>query len=371
MSTKKWRPEEEHLLRILMPFNSYAEIAEQISKRHEAGVPGFVSERSSESVRKKVTRDGITAESCESYNYQNKYTDRWDEIREVQEAYRERGIDRTAGVFPTSNNARKILSLSDIHFPLARVDLLEQAVQDHADADVVVINGDLLEGYMWSTFAKSKRIAAVDEYRAAFTFIEMLSQKFPDVVLVSGNHDARVSRHLKSNGFEKETSQLLRPDMMARIANGEKLDASGMLTEKLAFDNVHYDAAEAWYVRIGKTLFCHPHNRGSSKPGWTAQTLMGYFDNRYPPGEYDSIVCGHTHKIYKGVVNNKLLMEQGCMAGLMMYAHSPKMQYTASNGMNGYAVVYQDAEGNVNMNDSHVVYLGDVMPPKKELILGS
>jgi len=121
-------------------------------------------------------------------------------------------------------------------------------------------------------------------------------------------------------------------------------------------------------VRIGKTIFAHPHGRGSSKPGWTAQRVEQYFNERYNTDEYDSVIVGHTHKIYKGVIRGRLIVEQGCFADLLSYSHSAKLSYLA-NGQNGYAVVYQDEDGNTDFNLSGPVYLGEVMPPKKSLIL--
>ena len=314
--------------------------------------------------------ESLDAESCANYSEQNNpYRERWNQIQELQAAYVEQSVPRFTGVYPNEEITSKILSISDIHFPLSRADLLEQILNEHADADIVVCNGDILEGYMFSTFDKDRSIAALDEYRCAFAFVEELSRRFPQVVLVEGNHDVRPARQLKSAGFKKDTTQVLRPNLIARIANGELLDSSGMVVEKLDFSNVHYEQREGWYVKIGKTLFCHPHSRGSSKPGWTAQKLQTYFNQRYIAGEYDSIVCGHTHKIYKGIINSTLLIEQGCLAGLMMYAHSPRMQYSTANGMNGYAIIYQDKDGNTNFNESGPVFLGEVMPPKKSVIL--
>jgi predicted phosphodiesterase len=258
--------------------------------------------------------------------------------------------------------------LSDIHFPFARVDLIDSILEQESDSDIVVVNGDLLEGYAASTFEKSKRIAALDEYRLAFGFIKKLSENFPQVVLVEGNHDTRTSKHLSSFQIPKEITQVLRPNLMARIANGEELDSTGMLIRRHDFDNVYYDQRESWYVKIGKTLFIHPHNFGSSKPGWTVmKAYTDFFSKRYQPDEFDSIVCGHTHKIYKGVENSVLLIEQGCLVGLLGYSWSPKMKYT-TNSQNGYAVIYQDAEGNTDFNLSGPIFLGESFPKKKDII---
>lgn len=367
MSTYKWSPEEEHLLHLLRATNTYTEIAVEFEKRHDRGLPGFRSARSAEAIRKKCQRDGITQEDTTIQDVLKPVDDHWDKINEIQQAYLEESIEKFVGIMPPEQSTRKILALSDIHFPMARVDQLRDALDEHEDADIVVLNGDILDGQIFSSFEKYRRIAAIDEYNCAFNFVKECSERFPYVVLTEGNHDARPSRSLKSQGIPKEATQILRPSLIARIANGERLDRTGMLIEKLDFDNVLFDPIEPWYVRVGKTIFIHPWTRGSSKAGWTVQQWAKKFDERMDTEDWDSMVCGHTHQLYKGVINSKMLIEQGCLAGHMAYAWSPR-QVWHGNGQNGYAVIYQDEEGNTDFNKSHIVYLGEVIPPKKPLL---
>ena len=367
MSTYRWRPQEERLVQTLLPTNSYREISEQINRRHDKNIPGFPCERTDEAVRKKCDRESWTSESCASFEENDLHAIRWNELKEIQEQYKAQQVIRKRGVLDPDSICTKILSVSDIHFPLAREDLLQEILNTHADADIVVVNGDLMEGHIFSTFEKNKSIAALDEYRVAFMFVKMLSERFSKVILVDGNHDIRASRALKQQGFKKEASQILRPNLMARIANGELLDASGLLIDKLDFNNVIYEPRESWFVKVGKTIFMHPHGRGSSYPGYTVTRHGDKLIKRYEENEVDSVVCGHTHKIYKGVINGKLYIEQGYLAGILSYLHSPKSNYLC-NYQNGYAVIYQDAEGNTDFNLSGPVYMGESLPPKKKAL---
>jgi predicted phosphodiesterase len=364
----QWLPEEEHLLRLLRGKHNYQEIAEEFLKRTKANVPGFKWERTAEAIKMKCKRDNLTPETCDKYTSSNNpYTARFAAMKDIQKKYESLSVERNRGLIPEDQIVRKILTLSDIHFPFARNDLLEKVIAEHEDSDIVVINGDMFEGYAHSRFEKGKRISALAEYQLAFAFVTMLSERFSEVYLVDGNHDIRVASYLKKQGLEIEESQILRPNLIARIANGEKLDDTGMLIDKLKFNNVFYEQRESWYIRIGKTLFVHPWNRGGSPPGFTAKKVNDVFRLRYDENEYDSIVVGHTHKIYKGVVDSRLLIEQGCMAGLLGYAHSPRMEFTV-NGQNGYAVIYQDTHGNTDFNWSGPVFLGELLPPKKSIL---
>ena len=368
MATLKWSPQEEHLCQLLLPTNSHREIAEELTRRFDKGLKGFPSERSEDAVRRKCDREDWDEETVASYTEDtNPVQEQWKIIEGIIEKHKSASISRSRGILQPIQITTKILALSDIHFPFADAEKLKQAVDDHEDADIVVLNGDILEGYIFSVFDKSQTIAAVDEYRAAFAFVEELVGRFPKVVLVDGNHDVRAARALKSANFPKEASQVFRPNILARIANGEKLDATGMLVDKLDFSNVIYQESESWYVRIGKTLFIHPHGHGSSTPGMAVRKHALKLNSRYSADEIDSIVCGHTHQIYKGVVNGQLLIEQGCLASFLKYSWSPTSEYTG-NGQQGYAVIYQDSEGNTDFNSSGPVYLGECHPPKKSIV---
>lgn len=365
MSSHRWRAQEERLVQTLLPTNSYREISEQINRRFKKSIAGFPCERTDEAVRKKCVRESWTPESVGSAV--DSHDNRWEQIKQIQEQYKSMQTVYSRGVLAPGTATTKILSISDIHFPLAREDLLEEILGEHSDADVVVVNGDLMEGYIFSTFAKNKSIAALDEYRLAFLFVKTLSERFPKVVLVDGNHDIRAGKALKSGGFDKDASQVLRPNLMARIANGELLDSTGLLVDKLNFDNVIYEQRESWFVKIGKTIFMHPHGRGGSAPGHTVINHGEKLRRRYQEGDVDSVICGHTHKVYKGIINGVMYVEQGYLAGVLAYLHSPRSDYRF-NYQNGYAVIYQDADGNTDFNLSGPVYMGESLPPKKNAL---
>jgi predicted phosphodiesterase len=359
----KWQEEEEHLLRILIPTNTNTEIAVEFERRFKKNLPGFRVLRSVDAIRRKCSRDNITSEGT----YEDPYEKRWEKIKSMQEEYFMDAESNKIGILPEDTPRRKILTLSDIHFPFALVDELEKALLMHSDADIVVLNGDILDGYAFNTYGRAKRIAALKEYRAAFELVRNLSENFPRVVIVSGNHDRRPAKVLaKSSDFEKEGSQILRPDLLARIANGEVLDEYGEVKEILDFDNVVYQKYDSWYVRIGKTIFAHPDAYFGSWPGQTVVKLADYFTKRLGGEHFDSVVVGHTHRIYKGVVMNKMLIEQGAMAARMPYQHKADLRFP--HAMNGYAVIYQDENGNTDFTKSKVFYLGSQLPPKKEII---
>ena len=94
--------------------------------------------------------------------------------------------------------------------------------------------------------------------------------------------------------------------------------------------------------------------------------LCDHFTKRLGSEHFDSVIVGHTHRIYKGVVMNKLLIEQGALCARQPYQHKADLRFP--HAMNGYAVILQDDEGNTDFTDSRVYYLGSQLPPKKEIL---
>jgi predicted phosphodiesterase len=353
----RWSSEEEELLIQLLNNSNYDEIAIAINVNYENNVPGFPTPRSKNAVRNKIHRDSITTSSTS-------HEDSWQYIIKTAKAYRERSVKKNLGL--TKAKDVKIISFSDLHVPFFLWEDMQNALEEHSDADIVVLNGDILDAYIFSTFSKSKSIAAIKEYKMAFDLVHYLSDHFEKVVLVSGNHDYRTTRAVKQAGFNQDASAVFGTDLLFKISNGEKLTDHGLLSQKLDFNNVYYEKHDSWYVRIGKTIFCHPSGFGSKYPGATIVKLLDHFSERMSYDDFDSIVVGHTHKIYKGIVSSKLLIEQGAMAHKLPYQFQPDLRF--KNAMNGYAVIYQDSDGNTNYNDSQPIYLGSHLPTKKGII---
>lgn len=355
----RWTAEEESILINNLGELSYTEIADLIEQKYNQKLPGFPTIRTIPAIRKKVSRDKLL-------NIRdNPYTVAWENIVAIAEEYRSKSAHLDTGL--NTSKERKILSFSDLHIPFFLWEEMKLALNTHSDANVVVLNGDILDAYIFSTFSKSKRIAALKEYISAFDLVKILSENFESVVIVSGNHDYRTSRAVQNTNLDKEATQILRPDLLARIANGEELNEFAELIAKHSFDNVFYEKQESWYTRVGKTIFCHPSGFGSAYPGATVVKLLDHFTNRMSDVDFDSIVVGHTHKVYKGVVAGKLLIEQGAMAHSLPYQFKPDLRF--KNAMNGYAVVYQDSNGNTNFNDSTPIYLGSHLPKKKKVLI--
>lgn len=295
------------------------------------------------------------------------------ELRELEYLYKKYGEAAIVEPIGGGECDRFILSLSDIHIPFASpsrlVDILESSKDNLTRYNgIIVLNGDIMDQYGASNFSKFKDVTLLQEYKACFELVKLCTQYANKVVLVSGNHERRLSRSVREKLGTAVTS-VIETDLLGRIANGEELDFYGNLKRQdlEMKSKVYYQSSESWYARVGKTIFCHPSAFSGAYPGGTVIKALEYFKNRYVPGiDFDAVVCGHTHKQYKGVVDNVLLIEQGSLAGRLGY--EGRDDFAMGFSQQGYAFVWQSNDGRTNFNETNFWSFGRSLPKKKVLI---
>jgi predicted phosphodiesterase len=259
----------------------------------------------------------------------------------------------------SQEKSRKILSLSDIHFPFQNEAAIEEALEAHSDADILILNGDILDIYGGSSFAKDKVRTIMEEYKLAMDFLIRVSKMFGEVYLVEGNHERRIDTFF-SKKLDPHMYALVDHDLLDKLAKGYILDRDGKHVGTYEFDNVFYNDPDrgyydTWQLVVGKTVFIHP-NGYSSQEMKTIVSAQEHADNFYGLDSYDSIVMGHTHDCGKMIRRGKLLIEQGCLSQVMDYNKKGRMAKRPNSV--GYAVIYQDEQGNTDFNKSGYVYLG-------------
>jgi predicted phosphodiesterase len=246
----------------------------------------------------------------------------------------------------------KVVSISDLHIPWVNDNVIADMISKHSDAEVLVVNGDILDQYSVSRWPKTKGILLRHEYEIGVDYLKQFSKIFKKVILTRGNHDDRLESYF-SNNLDPSVCFLTHPDILERMANGYEFNKHGMLEKINDFSNVYYTGGiSAWYAKVGNCIFAHPKG-GSKIPMRTAVRVADYFLEKE---KYDAIVCSHTHKVGKVIWKGKLLIEQGCACVPMDYEADAKMQY--SQQAFGYAVVYMNSKGEVNFNESGPTFYG-------------
>ncbi|RPK19999.1 metallophosphoesterase [Paenibacillus xylanexedens] len=237
----------------------------------------------------------------------------------------------------------KILYLSDLHVPFTMYDAVTSIVNEHRDADIVVINGDLLDLFAVSKFAKDKEVAMRRELSEGRELVEFIAKRFKDVVITEGNHERRLKSFIKAV-IPTDLQFLFPQDILQILVNGEVLGK-----QKLA--NVH--VVGSWWVKLFDTIFAHPDNYTNANLK-TVQNTSEYFsiiENVW----HRACVIGHTHRAGSIVSGEVLLMETGCLCYDMDYHHGSK--FSRTKWTRAYSVINIDEQSNIIFNESKVVFL--------------
>lgn len=222
-------------------------------------------------------------------------------------------------------NPKKILSLSDLHAPMMNFKAIEKAINDNLDADICVLNGDVLDCQSMSSFDKMKEIDLEIELSQVFTLLDVLSKKFKKVIWVGGNHDFRRFLSFIMKNFN---------DSMKNFAV-KRLDPMKYIQEK--YDNliiIQHD-----WIQIGDVIFAHLQNFSTveMKTVINCNDIFSAMNEDILPNiNYKSVIIGHTHHIGKIIKNGKLLIEQGCLCHMQDYRFNKP---TKLSWETGYAIV--------------------------------
>jgi predicted phosphodiesterase len=364
-----WTQEEKQLVLELAGDKLAKEIIVELQKRGfgertEGAVRGIIRRHGATTKTPKPTKRIEVEEKKEVGKISHKET-----LNEM-ESIRRKAINKMAKYDETIGNPKdanfKVLSISDTHIPYYHDKVLNEAINKHKDADVLVLNGDILELHSVSRWPKNKAIALQHEYQIAMKWLGKLHGIFPKIILVKGNHEERLQSHFQAN-VDPGVSFMTDPDILERLSEGYDFDEYGEFRKMYDLPKVIYNKGQlSWFAQVGKCIFAHPSG-SSGVPMRTAIKTAEYFQAR--EYDFDSLVIGHTHKMGTLIWNNKLLVEQGCACIPMEYEGSSKMAYRPQAF--GYSVTYMDQNGNVDFDKSGPVYFGTgTLSPSKVIEIG-
>ena len=295
----KWTEEEEELVKELRRNNLVTEIYEVLVKN------GF--ERTPEAISSKCKREGWYFEGRddeldESEDTLNeKMSDKEDSLlKNLQDAWQEivtvgpkvNPVDEDHGFLHKDDDKIRIVSISDLHIPFHKEDLLLEVLIENKGADYLVVNGDMLDLYAVSVFTKHHNVPLLKEYAIALEYIKVFSKLYKNVILLDGNHERRLHKYLSKSLSNNVVPMLSRP-ILERLANGEIYDDDGRLIGMTPFDNVHYSRHCAWMCQIGGAVFVHPEMfLGNSSTG-VLRTVTKFDQKHRTQLDYECIVMAH------------------------------------------------------------------------------
>lgn len=235
----------------------------------------------------------------------------------------------------------KILNIADLHIPFTDFKAVNQVLNEHADANILMINGDLLDLFAVSKFAKDKEVALKKEIEDGREFFEFVSQRFEDVVVTDGNHERRL-RSFIINVIPPDMQFLFPNNILQMIADGDVLKKDPLPS------NVHL--VGSWWVKLFDTIYAHPDNYSSVN----MRTVQNTSDHFKLVKNIDHRMCviGHTHQAGWIVIGGIKLMETGCLCHEMDYHNGSKFKKT--KWTKAYSVAHFDQSGNADFNRSTV-----------------
>ena len=239
----------------------------------------------------------------------------------------------------TDLKPRKVLSLSDLHSPFINFKACNEALLANQDADILVLNGDVYDGYAMSHFDKIQDVDFNVELAKVEKFLSVVTKMFKLVVWVGGNHDLY--------RFEKFVSK-----NCGGLKNFIMKNANPMEYLAKQFNNVIV-VPHNW-IEIGDVIFSHPEDFSSTdmRTAVNTEVRLRSVKQFIPNPDYRAVIIGHTHQLGKIVKNGMLLAEQGCMCHLYDY----KFQRPAKNSwVTGYAVVEFDENMKVIFNKTNMI----------------
>ena len=236
-------------------------------------------------------------------------------------------------VWRLPKSIKKVLLLSDIHFPYHNVKALETALKygKKEQIDAIFINGDMIDFYQLSFHEKDPRVTDIaEELEMARNFFALLQKEFPKVLIyyITGNHEYRMERYLRVKAPELLDMQEFKIDALLRVREF----------------GVHY-IEHGTKCYFGKLLVEHGDKMRGSGGVNPARTLFLKLKRH--------AICGHFHrtseateKVYDGDV--VVTYSTGCLCEL-------EPRYLEVNNHNhGFAIVEMDGD-NFTVSNKKIV----------------
>lgn len=358
-----WTQEEDNILKEFRSRMTISQIYDELRKQGYARSPKSIEHRCLRLLlfRGEEGDNELTQDNSEDLSA---FLESFARIKAMGKDFTTKDTTLRNGFADKVSGYRKILATGDWHIPFEKHEMIMDMLLEHKDSDAIVITGDLFDLYSVSVFPKNKWVPLIQEYRIAREWLKILSMMFPKVILLNGNHEARIHSYFIKNVSQEVVPFVAQP-VMERLALGFIYDDKAQLIGMKPFDNVVYVREFPWYSQIGKTIFVHPDSYYGDTAGGRVLGTVVRADNYFrTKRDYDSIIMAHTHKVGMAIRDGVMLMEHGCACNMLEYQQDDrKFRYGTQH--NGYSLIYQDHKGNTDWNESRVVFRGAQWPQKE------
>jgi len=253
--------------------------------------------------------------------YYNKYKDIIESEIEVPKTL---SISDNQVVVELPKEKLKILHLGDLHIPFQNDEQVQVAVNRNRTANLVVAV-EMSDCYSISRFNKNLSVPFEVEVDNIVRYYEYLSETFPLVFVVSGNHEKRINKTF-TRGVPPSLLFLVKTNMMRLLARP--------FPNIIVFDRP--------IIQINDAVFTHAEyfSKIDLKSGINAYNFLAEWKKALDLEDYSLVVQSHTHMLgatYRQGGELKV-MESGCLCRIPDYA---VINFYSKPQINGYVVVVQ------------------------------
>lgn len=225
-----------------------------------------------------------------------------------------------------SGKTQKILVVPDLHAPFHEEAMFAEMLEREADADKVICIGDLSDSYALSTYTHYRRVSFSEEWASVTLCLQTLSECYPQVEVVIGNHDVRLEKRLR----ERLTEDMV--DAVKYLAGGVLCPITALAKRypnvRVAQHTVPGGDSIDWFTTCGDVWLGHPE-KYSRVPGAALRFVDEWLsDNEHALGldQYRLVVMGHTHTYSQFLWRaGTMLIECGCLCQQQGYMLKPRI----------------------------------------------
>lgn len=228
---------------------------------------------------------------------------------------------------------KRVCIIPDIHAPFHSEEMLAALIAREADrTDLAVLVGDVADLYSTSRYDKpNTKVTFEYEWASVSAVVQALSEAFPKIIWVAGNHDKRVSRQIGQH--------LPSADWVAAVKamSGGRLDPMHGLIRR--YDNITLanhripdtDHTIDWFTVVGEDCIVSHPEKFSRTPGAMLRFWEEFLHEQsmHLGVDYQKIrllCCGHTHQLsWFPWRAGSLMVEVGTLAKSQEYQISPKI----------------------------------------------
>lgn len=252
----------------------------------------------------------------------------------------------------------KNLVIADPHNPWINEDVFKKIISEHGDSDTVIVAGDIIDLAALSKFSAQPfqpDPPLNSEIISTECFLSVLNKTFSKVKIVNSNHHHRPWKYFIQR-VSPEVLKYINVDIVGNLI--KQYPNIELVNDTYTFDSAG-EAQIGHFTKLGKDCLIGHFETSSRIPMKAVVNVKSWVDQWckmfFPDTEIKMILNGHNHQAGKILYRNTILGAIPGLCKVMPYVTDSGAKYGAP--VTGYWIVYQDKDGNTDINNSNFYLL--------------